>query len=142
MHAREDELEARRDARIETLDDRLEPGDQLFVDGRPVELGRVIVLKQPADDARRPSTAAALVDELRAALDPHAGAQRTDRAVAVPARRLQHGGVDVGRVPPASSTTEVQACVRIAGSSRGAVRAAWLGHRSRRAARCRSTGRS
>jgi hypothetical protein len=46
MHAREDELKARRDARVETLDDRLEPGDQLLVDGRPVDSGRVIVLKQ------------------------------------------------------------------------------------------------
>lgn len=46
MHAREDELKARRDARVETLADRLEPGDQLLVDGRPVDTGRVIVLKQ------------------------------------------------------------------------------------------------
>ena len=28
MHAREDELKARRDARVETLDDHLEPGDR------------------------------------------------------------------------------------------------------------------
>jgi hypothetical protein len=46
MHAREDELKARRDARVATLDEHLEPGDQLLVDGRPVESGRVIVLKQ------------------------------------------------------------------------------------------------
>jgi hypothetical protein len=46
MRAREDELKARRDARVETLDDRLDPGDQLLVDGRPVDVGRVIVLKQ------------------------------------------------------------------------------------------------
>ncbi len=46
MHAREDELKARRDARVETLDDRLDPGDQLLVDGRPVDSARVIVLKQ------------------------------------------------------------------------------------------------
>jgi hypothetical protein len=46
MRAREDELKARRDARVETLDARLDPGDQLFVDGQPVESGRVIVLKQ------------------------------------------------------------------------------------------------
>lgn len=46
MVAREDELKARRDARVETLDDRLDPGDQLLVDGRPVDTGRVIVLKQ------------------------------------------------------------------------------------------------
>ena len=46
MHAREDELKARRDARVETLDDHLDDGDQLLVDGRPVDTGRVIVLKQ------------------------------------------------------------------------------------------------
>lgn len=46
MHAREDELKARRDARVATLDDHLDPGDQILVDGRPVESGRVIVLKQ------------------------------------------------------------------------------------------------
>lgn len=46
MAAREDELRARRDARVETLDDRLEPGDQLLVDGQPVDTARVIVLKQ------------------------------------------------------------------------------------------------
>ena len=46
MRDREDELKARRDARAEPLDDRLEPGDQLLVDGRPVDSGRVIVLRQ------------------------------------------------------------------------------------------------
>lgn len=46
MRDREDELKARRDARLHSIDDRLEPGDQLLVDGRPVDSGRVIVLKQ------------------------------------------------------------------------------------------------
>lgn len=46
MRAREDELKARRDARVEAIDDRLEPGDQLYVDGQPVDTGRVIVMKQ------------------------------------------------------------------------------------------------
>ncbi len=46
MQARETELRARRDRRVETLDDRLEPGDQLLVDGQPVDTARVIVLKQ------------------------------------------------------------------------------------------------
>lgn len=46
MSAREDELKARRDARVASLDDHLDPGDQILVDGRPVESGRVIVLKQ------------------------------------------------------------------------------------------------
>lgn len=46
MQTREDELKARRDARVASLDDHLDPGDQILVDGRPVETGRVIVLKQ------------------------------------------------------------------------------------------------
>ena len=46
MSAREDELKARRDARSESLDSRLEPGEQFMMDGRPVDSGRVIVLKQ------------------------------------------------------------------------------------------------
>lgn len=46
MVAREDELRARRDSRVESLDDRLDPGDQLLVDGQPVDTARVIVLKQ------------------------------------------------------------------------------------------------
>lgn len=46
MHVREDELRARRDGRIDTLDAHVGPDDQLLVDGRPVEPGRVIVLRQ------------------------------------------------------------------------------------------------
>ncbi len=46
MTAREDELKIRRDARSEPVDTRLEPGEQLIVDGRAVDSGRVIVLKQ------------------------------------------------------------------------------------------------
>jgi hypothetical protein len=46
MQTREDELKARRDARVGSLDDHLDPGDQILFDGRPVESGRVIVLKQ------------------------------------------------------------------------------------------------
>ena len=46
MRVKEDELKARRDARVEPLDSRLEPGEQVLVDGQPVDAGRVIVLKQ------------------------------------------------------------------------------------------------
>lgn len=53
MRAREDELKARRDARVETLDDHLDPGDRLLVDGQPVDVGRVIVLKQKQNQKRR-----------------------------------------------------------------------------------------
>lgn len=52
MHAREDELKARRDSRVEPIDDHLEPGDRLLVDGQPVEAGRVIVLKQKISQRR------------------------------------------------------------------------------------------
>jgi hypothetical protein len=52
MSAREDELKARRDARVEPIDDRLDPGDQLLVDGQPVDAGRVIVLKQKSKPTR------------------------------------------------------------------------------------------
>jgi hypothetical protein len=46
MRAREDELKLRRDAKIEPVESRLEAGEQLLVDGQPVDSGRVIVLKQ------------------------------------------------------------------------------------------------
>ena len=46
MRQREDELKARRDRRPQPIDAQLDPGDELLVDGRPVESGRVIVLKR------------------------------------------------------------------------------------------------
>lgn len=46
MRDREDELKARRDRRATPIDAQLDPGDELLVDGRPVESGRVIVLKR------------------------------------------------------------------------------------------------
>jgi Sec-independent protein translocase protein TatA len=46
MRTRERELRARRDGRVETLDDQLGPDDQLLVDGQPVETARVIVLRR------------------------------------------------------------------------------------------------
>jgi hypothetical protein len=53
MHAREDELRARREHEVDLLEDRLEPGEQVLVDGRPVDSGRVIVLKQRPPEQRR-----------------------------------------------------------------------------------------
>lgn len=41
----ERELRARRDMTAESIDERLEPGDQLLVDGKPVDTARVIVLR-------------------------------------------------------------------------------------------------
>lgn len=49
MHHHEDELRAKREGRLESLEDHVEPGDQVFVDGRPVESGRVIVMRQRDD---------------------------------------------------------------------------------------------
>lgn len=46
MKARESELRGRRDHRIESLDTKLDPGDQLLVDGQPVDTARVYVLKR------------------------------------------------------------------------------------------------
>lgn len=64
MREREDELKARRDGRLEQLStvepiDPLGPDDQILVDGRRIEPGRVIVLRQmdetPARHRRRHS---------------------------------------------------------------------------------------
>ena len=54
MRVREFELRARLDGRATTLADDLDDGDEVLVDGRPVEPGQVIVLKQVRDrDADR-----------------------------------------------------------------------------------------
>lgn len=45
MHHHEDELRARREGRVVSLEDHVDPADQVFVDGRPVESGRVIVMR-------------------------------------------------------------------------------------------------
>ena len=50
MKAKEAELRARIDGRVATLADDLEEGDTVIVDGRPVEPGQVIVLRQVRDD--------------------------------------------------------------------------------------------
>jgi len=52
MRAKESELHARYDGRVSTLADDLEEGDEVLVDGRPVEPGQVIVLKQVRDRDR------------------------------------------------------------------------------------------
>lgn len=46
MHDKEAELRARRDGRVVSLADELQPDDQVLVDGQPVEAGQVIVLRQ------------------------------------------------------------------------------------------------
>jgi len=55
MRVRETELRARLDGRTTTLADDLDEGDEVLVNGRPVEPGQVIVLKQvrDRDDRRR-----------------------------------------------------------------------------------------
>lgn len=59
MRAKEAELRGRMNGRVHTLADELDEGDEVIVDGRPVEPGQVIVLKQVRDrhaegDGRRP----------------------------------------------------------------------------------------
>ena len=54
MRAKEAELRARLDGRAVRLTDDLDDGDEVLVDGVPVEPGQVIVLKQVRDrDADR-----------------------------------------------------------------------------------------
>jgi hypothetical protein len=52
MRSREAELRARLDGSPAVLADDLEDGDEVLVDGRPVEPGQVIVLKQVRDRGR------------------------------------------------------------------------------------------
>lgn len=53
MRSKEAELRARRDGRAETLADDLDAGDLVIVDGKPVEPGQVIVLRQVRDQHER-----------------------------------------------------------------------------------------
>lgn len=53
MRAKEMELRARLDGRTSNLADELEGVDTVLVDGRPVEAGQVIVLRQVRDEPRR-----------------------------------------------------------------------------------------
>jgi hypothetical protein len=46
MSQHEDELRAKREGRLESLEDHVEPGDKVFVDGQPVHSGRVVVMRQ------------------------------------------------------------------------------------------------
>ena len=46
MKHTEDELHARREGRLTSLDEHVAPDDQVFVDGVPVESGRVIVMRR------------------------------------------------------------------------------------------------
>lgn len=45
MTQHEDELKARRDGRLVTLDEHVAPDDQVFVDGVPVDSNRVVVMR-------------------------------------------------------------------------------------------------
>jgi len=55
MRAKEVEMRARRDGRVTSLADGLDEGDEVLVDGWPIEPGQIIVLKQVRDrnDDRR-----------------------------------------------------------------------------------------
>jgi hypothetical protein len=53
MRHTEDELRARREGRLTSLDQHVGPDDQVFVDGVPVESGRVIVMRPRQPRGRR-----------------------------------------------------------------------------------------
>jgi hypothetical protein len=53
MKHTEDELKARRDGRLVSLDEHVAPGDQVYVDGVPVDSGRVIVMRRKENRAPR-----------------------------------------------------------------------------------------
>jgi hypothetical protein len=53
MRTKERELRARLDGRVTSLADEIDDVDTVLVDGRPVEPGQVIVLKQVKSDANR-----------------------------------------------------------------------------------------
>jgi hypothetical protein len=53
MRAKEAELRGRRDGRVSTLADELSDHDAVYVDGKPVEPGQVIVLRDVDDLAER-----------------------------------------------------------------------------------------
>jgi hypothetical protein len=53
MQQTEDELHARREGRLISLDEHVGPDDQVFVDGVPVESGRVIVMRPRPPKGRR-----------------------------------------------------------------------------------------
>lgn len=44
---RQRELRAELEGRLIRLDERLHPGDEVLIDGEPVESGRVIVMRRP-----------------------------------------------------------------------------------------------
>jgi hypothetical protein len=51
MRAKEAEMRARREGRVEPLETGLEPGDRVLIEGRLVEPGQVVILRDEA--ARR-----------------------------------------------------------------------------------------
>ena len=52
MHAKEQELRARLHGEVISLADEVSDNDQVLVDGRPVEAGQVIVLRQMHDNTQ------------------------------------------------------------------------------------------
>ena len=53
MKHTEDELRARRDGRLTSLDEHVGPDDQVYVDGVPVESARVIVMRERQSKGRK-----------------------------------------------------------------------------------------
>jgi hypothetical protein len=68
MRAKEAELRARRDGRVEVVDMGLEPGDRVLIDGRLVEPGKVVVLREEAERRRSDVAERGRVDSSRSRL--------------------------------------------------------------------------
>lgn len=49
----EDELRARREGRVVSLDEHVEPGDRVYVDGEPVDSASVIVMRPATKGSKR-----------------------------------------------------------------------------------------
>ena len=116
MRAKEVELRARLDGRAATLADDLDDGDEVLVDGRPVEPGQVIVLKQVRDehDSRRRGMTASLGRRTAARLcRPIVFASATPNSPSTSAMRRTSRVMQASCAFP-TTTAEVQACVQIA----------------------------
>ena len=118
MSQHEDELHAKREGRLESLEDHVEPGDKVFVDGQPVESGRV-----DRDASTRPLSRVTVLDT---AIDLDAVARalrvrlRDDQVRdSLTMRNLYRRDASnmtgrAGIVCFAESTEDVQACVQVA----------------------------
>ena len=114
MRARETELRHASTARPTTLADDLDEGDEVLVDGRPVEPGQVIVLEAGPRSRRRSRSSTGMSDtlvaELGAALSPDR-VRVGETELALYKRDASNLDGHAGVVCFPTTTDEVQACV-------------------------------